>query len=211
MSLVLEALTKQEAGSDPGAAVSLARSATLRRRHRLWVGLFAVAMAINAALVLWVFGLPWLSELDVATRPEPSTTPLVAETPQDRAAPARPDPVAATPRVVPAPSRTSAATPEQAPAPKPAAERRPAPVPLTRVALRELPDEARARFPGIAFSTHIYTEDADLRAVVANGRKLKEGDSIRGLEIIEITDSGVLVAFGRYRVDVPIVTDWDAL
>jgi general secretion pathway protein B len=74
-----------------------------------------------------------------------------------------------------------------------------------------LPSAARARFPGIVFSTHIYAEDADLRAIVANGQRLREGERVRGLRIREITETGVVLAFEDYLVEVPIVTDWDTL
>jgi hypothetical protein len=79
-----------------------------------------------------------------------------------------------------------------------------------RVSLEDLPSAVRRRLPGLAFSTHIYAEDADLRAVVANGRRLQEGDRIRGVEILEINEGGVLLAFEGYRVQVPMITDWDA-
>jgi hypothetical protein len=80
-----------------------------------------------------------------------------------------------------------------------------------RLALRELPADARGRFPGLAFSTHVYSEHADLRAVVANGQRLIEGDRIQGVQIDEITETGVVLAFERFLVEVPVFTDWDAL
>ena len=228
MSFVLEALKKQEAGSDPEAAVSLARSAAQHRRHRFWIGLFAVAMIVNAALLLWIFATP-----DPSGTTTPVATTAPGEGPAQGSAPpparARPGggtaaggaiasveatapPEGAIPGERSSPDRNEVRAGSRAePPPTPEPQRPPAPPAPTRVALNELPAEARARFPGIAFSTHIYAEDADLRAVVANGRRLQEGDRIRGLEIVEITESGVLLAFDRYRVDVPIVMDWDSL
>ena len=93
---------------------------------------------------------------------------------------------------------------------EPAAEAVPArrAAPPTTIGLGNLPTDARTRFPGIAFSTHIYSEDPELRAIVANGQRLAEGDRIRGLEILAITETGVTLAFENYRVEVPIVTDW---
>jgi hypothetical protein len=186
------------------------------------MGLFAAAMIVNAALVIWVLDLPAMTGLETWLARTPAAPPSAAQAaaPDRAAAPPaedrssrigsdRQEPPAA---LASARSReTGAAAQEPAVRPRAPVESRPDPARLTRVALNELPQEVRARFPGIAFSTHIYAEDADLRAVVANGRKLKEGDRVRGVEIVEITATGVLLAFERYRVDVPIVTDWDAL
>lgn len=223
MSLVLEALKKQEAGSDPDAAVSLARAGVQRRRHRLWMALFAVAMVANLALLGWVFVVPEFSGREVARTPAPGP----ADPPAGGAIPgegARPD-TGGEPEEPPAGSDAGSADRAAAPATTPAAgppsstpvqpESDPAPAarqpnPPTRLALADLPEAARSRFPGIAFSTHIYAEDADLRAVVANGRRITEGESIRGLEVVEITETGVVLAFERYLVEVPIVMDWDA-
>lgn len=231
MSLVLEALKKQEAGQDPEAAVSLARASNARRRHRLWAGLFAVAMAVNAALLVWVFVLPATTGSRI---PDPTVTPPAHEGTEDtgtastegaerpggtRSAESAGDSIAQ-PRLRapqnPTPESAPTAAPAEAPAqtitPPPTAAARPAPAAaVRRVRLGELPADVRRRFPGIAFSTHIYADDADLRAVMANGQRLTEGDRIRGLELLEITEDGVVLGFERYEVVVPIVTDWNAL
>ncbi len=200
MSFVLEAMKKREARANPDAAVALARQTAERRRNRLWAGLFALTMAINAALLLWVFGLPLLGRDGPAAGEEAEVAPLPAPT-----QPAQP---AATAAAGPAPAAGTAAIAVEAPLAKPAPARpRPAPRPID-VALQDLPDDVRARFPGLAFSTHIYAEDADLRAIVANGERLQEGDRVRGLEIVAITETGVVLAFERYRVSVPILSDW---
>lgn len=187
MSLVLEALQKQEAAGDAAAAVSLAKTASQRRRHRLWMALFVIAMAANAVLLAWVFGPSML-------RAPPTTDAAEAQ-------PARADTAAAHNEAAP----PAPATPVERTAPA----RRPAPAPR-RVSLRNLPEDARQRFPGIAFSTHIYAEDSDLRAIVANGQRLQEGQRVRGLEIVEINEGGVVLAFERYLVELPIAMDWDA-
>lgn len=198
MSFVLQALQKQEAAGDAAAAVSLAQGTAQRRRHRLWMGLFAVAMTVNAGLLVWVFGVPgWDTETPAAAAVDDTRPPAAAAAAPDSR-------VTATAPPVPAPdSRADAATAASA------APARPAPAAPQRVSLQGLPPQARQRFPGIAFSTHIYAEDADLRAIVANGERLTEGERIRGLKIVEINEGGVLLAFERYLVEVPIATDWD--
>lgn len=209
MSLVLDALQKQQAAGDPDAAVSFVRADEQRRRHRLWVGLFALALALNLGLLLWVFGVPALDRSEPAP---PATTPIPA-TPEAQVAVPAPVDRGSTgsggsrPLDGALPVRPMAKTevePSVQPAP-PKAEPE-----ARRVSLEELPSAVRRRFPGLAFSTHIYAEDADLRAVVANGRRLQEGDRIRGVEILEINEAGVLLAFEGYRVQVPMITDWDA-
>ncbi|MDZ7670208.1 MAG: general secretion pathway protein GspB [Gammaproteobacteria bacterium] len=193
MSFVLQALQKQEAAGDAAAAVSLAQGAAQRRRHRLWMALFAVAMAVNAGLLVWLFGVPRWNAVAPAETAAGSAQPAAVVI---ESRPADTEPAIQPPRPEPTASES----------PRPAAAAPPAP---RRVSLQALPAEARQRFPGIAFSTHIYAEDADLRAIVANGERLTEGERIRGLEIVEITEGGVLLAFERYLVEVPIATDWD--
>ncbi|MEQ8859576.1 MAG: general secretion pathway protein GspB [Pseudomonadales bacterium] len=204
MSFVLEALKKQEAQGDPDAAVSLARQTAYRQRYRLWMGLFGVAMALNAVVLFWVFGLPLLRSADAPAGPAPAAAALDGPPPAGADAAPRPSaPAGADPAVPGTGEPAAAAEPAVAPRPEP----RPAPRPIP-VTLDRLPDDARTRFPGIAFSTHIYAEDADLRAIVANGQRLQEGDRIRGLEILAITETGVVLRFERYDVTVPIVGEW---
>lgn len=201
MSLVLEALKRQEADANPDAAVALATQASQRQRHRLWKTLFLFAMAANAVIVVWLVGIPdgWRGAVEptasrAAVQP-PVPTPVTEPAPR-RTRP-HPDTTAGSHAVA-----AEATRPKRAPAPpaKPARE---------RIMLADLPPRDRQRFPGIAFSTHIYAEDPDLRAIVANGRRLTEGEHIRGLEILRITEDGVVLGFERYAVEVPIVTNWD--
>jgi hypothetical protein len=206
MSYVLEALQKREADADPDAAVSLALAGIQRRRHRTWMLLFAGAMTINLAIIAWLFrdalpdsGPPVAQAIpmaDVSAAAAPESTPATGTTP------------AAEPPQTAVSATASAADPAGVAAPPatpsvPAAPR--------RVALRDLPESARARLPGLAFSTHVYADDADLRAVVANGRRLAEGDRIQGVVIDEITETGVVLGFERYLIEVPVFTDWDTL
>jgi general secretion pathway protein B len=98
--------------------------------------------------------------------------------------------------------------PPQAPARQEPARPEPVRQQPDRVTLASLPADARRRFPGIAFSTHIWSEDPELRAIVANGERRREGDRVRGLTIHEITESGVVMTFERYLVEVPLAADW---
>jgi hypothetical protein len=193
MSYVLEALQKREAETDPDAAVSLARAGIERRRHRLWLRLFWVAVALNAGLLGWL--LLWPTAADQPAPAGPVSGQITVPEPASLI-PGRPlTPVTDAVDVAPP------ATPVR---------RAPPPAP-TRVALRDLPEAVRSRLPGLAFSTHVYADDADLRAVIANGQRLVEGGRIHGVGIHEITETGVVLAFENYLIDVPVFTDWDAL
>ena len=85
-------------------------------------------------------------------------------------------------------------------APAPAVE--PTPV-------NNLPNSQRARFPELAFSTHIYADDADLRAIVVNGTRLEEGDQLGNLRLTEITEEGAVFRFEDRLVLVSVLDDWD--
>ncbi|MFW6093094.1 MAG: general secretion pathway protein GspB [Pseudomonadota bacterium] len=186
MSFVLEALKKREAEGDADAAVSLARAAARSRRNRVWAALFVAAMTANAGLLAWLLVPHW---------PAPGGEEPVGGEPPAEASPAAAD----RPPRVPEPEIAESAPPA-----------RPAAAEPQRVTLGELPEEARARFPGIAFSTHVYSKDPELRAVVANGTRLEEGDRVRGLRIHEITAAGVVLRFEDYLVEVRLALDWDA-
>jgi hypothetical protein len=233
MSFVLEALKKHEASSNPETAAALAVAGIQQRRYRLWSGLAIAAMLVNLAAVLWLIGGPWLPAgsgstpaTAQASLPEnlaatAATAAATAATAAAAAAAGEPPATADSPPEL-APGADVASEPTIAAAATPAAAtraadnpvRQPVPEPVvqrvTRLALQDLPADVRRRFPGIAFSTHIYAEDRDLRAVVANGQRLTEGDRIRGLMIEEISESGVLLSFEDYLVDVPLITDWDS-
>ncbi len=77
-----------------------------------------------------------------------------------------------------------------------------------RISFAALPASARARFPTLDFSTHLYASDAQLRAVVMNGQRLQEGERYGELELEEITETGVVLRFEGYLVSVPVLDDW---
>lgn len=151
----------------------------------------------------------------VAAEARPAPTTDIPRT--ESAAAVQSGPVAAA-NAEPAPPPRAEPRPAQVP-PAPVQASQPAPRPATQTpraeirtyGLDELTPAERKRFPGIAFSTHIYSEDPTLRAVVANGQRRQEGDRIRGLEILQITRDGVVLAFEDKRVKVPLAVDWDSL
>ena len=206
MSLVLEALKKQESEQDPGAAVAYTLAAEQKRRQRTWIAVLAVALLLNAGVLSWLFRDQWHSAMSVATRDTPTETDTttVADTigandPATAGEPPSASPSAAAALATDSPAIDAASPPIMVVEP---------PRELARRDLDSLPAGPRSRFPGIVFSTHIYAEDPDLRAIVANGERLQEGDLIRDLPIREITEHGVLLEFENYLVEVPVFVDW---
>jgi general secretion pathway protein B len=111
------------------------------------------------------------------------------------------------------PTRTAQTTPDATPPVEAAAVTQP-PQSRTqprfeRIALSELPSSARAGFPGLAFSTHIFADDPALRAVVINGTRRTEGELVEGMTIEEITEGGVVLHFGEYLVEISVLESWE--
>ncbi|MEZ5558836.1 MAG: general secretion pathway protein GspB [Pseudomonadales bacterium] len=228
MSYVLQALQKREAEQNPDAAVALSLVAARTRRQRLWAGLIAAGLLLNAGLLVWLFAPP-LAVLSQGSQPaadapaRASAVPAAAPLPSGAAGALPPPspttrPAAADPQANSVPALSTgapvgSATAAAAAPPQPAAAAveetaRPAPR-LRRIALADLPASARTRFPGIAFSSHIYSDDPSLRAVVANGHRVSEGERIAGLVVGEITEAGVVLEFEDYLVEVPVVSLWN--
>ncbi len=219
MSYILDALKKAEADSDPSLRSSLLLAQPAQRNPRLQALVIAV-LVLNAAVLIWLFG-PW-SETAVAPlanltpaattgtppasrEPGPSPNPEPAGTtaaPAGSAASAQPQPLAAAPADPPAVATAPVAAPPR-PAPAPAGRV------LTETTLGNLPTAARARFPGLTFSTHIYADDPSLRAVVVNGERLTEGERLGALRLDGITEEGVVFEFERWLVAVSVFDSWN--
>ncbi|MCR9277532.1 MAG: general secretion pathway protein GspB [Pseudomonadaceae bacterium] len=97
--------------------------------------------------------------------------------------------------------------PEQIATPA-ATPREPANTP-TFIQFAELDGATKARFPPIDVSTHIYAEDTDLRAVVFESRRLQEGDTIAGLPLLHITETGLVVRFEGKLIEISVLDDWE--
>ena len=165
-------------------------------------------------MLAWVFVLPELRQdapaevapaaAKRAPTPQPLAQPTVEVPPQSEPAPARKpvQPRAAQPIVV---------------TPKPAAEvtvaARPQPPAPSVVALRELPEGERLLYDGFTYSTHIYTDDPQLCAIVVDGIRLTAGDAFKGLIVDRITEQGVIfeeIRRGQRRlVEVSVMEQWD--
>ena len=119
-------------------------------------------------------------------------------------------------RPLPLPEETLAAAPapqtidrRRAAATQPAAARAPDPIPLPRRRYNDLSDAKRQRFPGLAFSTHIYAPEPEFRAVVVNGKRVTAGSRVQGIQLVEITESGAVFEFEGEWVEIPVLLEWE--
>lgn len=233
MSYILDALKKAEAERDPEARASLAMAQHERRRNR-WLAYAAViALIANAAILLWLF-LPEPSTEPTSTKAQPPVQPAVAQ--EDRADSRVEETSSGTPSLNAAPEtarqqppRATTAqtiTPEPAPASSPSTSSSmmaakdatgetiigPNATPALTAAplpVSSLPSGQRQRFPELEFSTHIYADDADLRAIVVNGTRLEEGDRLGSLRLEEITEDGAIFRFEDRLVSVSVLDAWN--
>ena len=194
MSYILDALQKSTAEGNPAVVTSLLRSDTRHHKLRPTGSLIILALIVNVIVFAWLFW-PERSNLRQMTQPA-APTPETLDNPAVKASRQTKPP--------PEPSISTAVsqTPTQIRVDT-------TPVALQTVTLGDLPTTARLAFPDIEFSTHVYAEDPTLRAVVANGRRLTEGDSIEGLKLIEITQAGVIFRYQEYLITVSVLALWE--
>ena len=229
MSYILDALKKAEAEKDPDIRSGLAVEALQRRRHRLLMVFLLVALTANAALLTWLFlpgpekeaGAPAdhanvrlrSAEAQPVDRPAGAAAQTGAVrqsavpgagTEAPSAPPAAAPPAAAT--ISPSQTSLPQASPPRSSPSEPLAESPPAGGPVDR---RDLPPAQRLRFPDLEFSTHIYADAPDLRAVVVNGIRLTEGDRLGELELREITEEGAIFRFENRLVSVSVLEEWE--
>lgn len=107
---------------------------------------------------------------------------------------------------VPTPAfETASATQGAPPPPEPATAAGEAKV----LTLADLSATDRADFPDLEFSTHIFADDPELRAVVVNSKRLAEGESIGEMVLRAVTEEGILVDYRGQRVAVSVVETWN--
>ena len=184
MSTILDALKKSQA-AQRGDEVALRLTQGQQHRWPTWIGIaIVIALAANGALLGWGF-------LRDSQTPEP---PRAANSDTTDDARLDPMPVAADPQKLvveeQAPSDDAPDAPETtlsaADSQPPTAE---APTPLviappTQFALDELASDERALFDGFSYTTHIYTDDPALCAIVINGQRLQAGDTFEARGIV---------------------------
>ena len=214
MSYILDALRKADAEGSPDARTALAIEQSGRRRHRFLLYLVLVALLVNALLLIWVFypnsdgpelvlSVPPAEE-QVVLAPRPPTTAVPATPEAPPTAERNPDPM-------PVPASEATVLPAPRPATLPARSQVPV-TPISRVVtFSELPAGVASRLPSLEFSTHIFSQDPALRAIVINGIRLGEGESADGLTLTEVTEDGAILGFENYLISVPVLMEWEAI
>lgn len=195
MSYVLDALKKTQA-AQTGDPISV-KLTPVSRRTNLPVVILSVALFANVVLVsaYLLFG---RSESSILATEAPSIKRSVPEsTPRPdatRANPARLPVLAISPEQ---PIKPSQDAPE--PAPRQAAVNQVPETtqPKTRAlidvfTITDLAPGERAAYADLSFTSHIYTEAKDLRALVIDGERVKIGDRFKALTIYDITETGVI-------------------
>jgi general secretion pathway protein B len=141
------------------------------------------AWVIAAALALNAgLGIAWL-----ALRDRPAPSPAAATSPRQLA------PAATAPATQPSTRAVAIITP-------------------ARSALPSAPAAAATTVPdvsNIVFSTHVYSDDPAMRAVTVHGKRFVEGDMIaRGVRLVEITETGVVLEANGRRIPLDVLQDW---
>ncbi len=227
MSYILEALRKAEAQRSRGAGVSLMGHGAPKSRGPLIYAVVALLTA-NAGLLVW-WG--WDSVLETKIK-----NPITLSVPGRATAPHHPRGTSGagvpfesrvnTESHVNAESRVNTQATIQPPLAvqptRPTSQRvehRDAEPDITRIetaaprlrtTLADMPSLDRAGFPVLEFTTHIYADDADLRAVMVNGIRYREGEKF-GPEttLAHITETGVEVFYRDYAVELRVLQEWE--
>ena len=203
MSYILDALKKAEAERDPDARANLAMAQHERRRNRWLTYAVVIALVANAAILLWLFLPEQNSDAISPGAQSPTQEPSARQepVPEPAVVVAAPEPaVSRPPDAMAAESATGETIIGPGTAPVSVAE----PLPVS-----SLPSGQRERFPTLEFSTHVYADDADLRAIVVNGTRLAEGDRLGSLRLQEITEDGAVFRFEGRLVLVSVLDAWN--
>lgn len=75
--------------------------------------------------------------------------------------------------------------------------------------LEELPDYQQQSIPEMVFAGHVYSTNPDNRSVIINDYFMSEGDTVvQGIDVVEITTSGVVFSFHDTYFRMDILLDW---
>ena len=83
------------------------------------------------------------------------------------------------------------------------------PVPTKIVPFASLSRAERDAFPATEFSTHVYAEETEFRAIVANGTRLTEGEMLsENVQLVTITEEGAIFFYADQLVEIQVLQDW---
>ena len=235
MSYILDALQKsQSEQAADGVALRVQQAQTRRNTNSWLIAVLAVVLLLNAGLLAWVFLLK--EDPVTATATPANTTPktTAAQVPTTvGAAPTQATVVESTPptgapaaSAVQAPIRVdtpailnnSAAAANSSPRAEDVQTVSPPPTAppsrqVPRLALKDLPTAEQSLYNGFTYSTHIYTDDPSLCAIVVDGQRLQAGDAFKGLTVTAITEQGVVFEENRRgiirEIEVNLLEQWE--
>jgi general secretion pathway protein B len=205
MSYILDALKKSEAERNRGVAPTLLAARHVHLGSRVGIWALLVTVVVNACLgAFWLF---WRDNTDapeahVVTAAQTSAPP-VPITPDPPAIPPTP-PVASEPAIQTVGVSARPITASQGTAPPEAVPFAEAPA-----ANEPGPRTHEMELANLTISTHVYADDAAMRAVTLNGRRLVEGDTVStGVQLKEITETGVILDVNGRDVALDVLQDW---
>jgi len=199
MSYILDALSKSQderTSAEPSLKLQQTRA---RKTWNSWlIGILVIVLLCNAGLVVWVFY---------------DQPPALLNTPTPLTIPTQ-DPVHAEPT-----ERGTTSEPPTAIQPPPATVPQIITLPtaqiIRRFTLAELPSNEQTLYQELNYSTHIFTNDPSLCAIVIDGQRLVAGDVFKGLKVIAITEAGVVFKENRgstqREVEVSVLEQWGTL
>ena len=193
MSYILDAIKKSEAERNLGVSPGALASATPVSRTTTSVRIMTVIVLLNVtALGGWWW---WQGRA-----PGPVATAGVAVAPSTNAVAPSTKEHQSPPSDTVHPARLPMRKTTEQPSPRLVR-------PSIPVAKAPVPPAPTARLP--EFSTHVFADDPQLRAVTLDGRRLTEGDLISpGMRLLEITESGVVLDVNGERIVFDVLQDW---
>ena len=202
MSYILDALKKSEAERSQTRSVSLLdrTSETIREPSKVLI-LFALVLILNA-IVLGI----WLVRSNSAETVSPNVQDVSSsssDTGQSALSATEPNSMFQASNTSPTSQKfdtTGSVQPQLAQFRQESSQ---------RISFNQMTSEQRADFPELDISTHVYSTDPDLRAIVVNGKKVLEGGAIGdSMKLISITEEGMVVEYQGVQVIIPILQEW---
>jgi len=202
MSYILDALKKSEAERSQTRSVSLLdrTSETIREPSKVLI-LFALILILNA-IVLGI----WLVRSDSAEKVSPNVQDVSSsssDTGQSASSRIEPNGMFQASNTSPASQKFDTTGSVQ---PRLTQFRQES---VRRISFNQMTSKQREDFPELDISTHIYSTDPDLRAIVVNGEKVLEGGAIGdSMKLISITEEGMVVEYQGVQVIIPVLQEW---
>lgn len=201
MSYVLDALKKSQA-EQTGDPISV-NMTSVSRRTNLPIVILSVALFANVVLVGAYLLFERSQSASFANTAPPIDTGVRESVPWPEVPPANRTSLPVLATSPEQPSKPSNAVLEPAPSPAAASEASGMTQPETRavidvLTINDLTPDERALYQDLSFTSHIYTEARDLRALVIDGERVRIGDRFKALTIHDITETGVIFEENQY-------------